>query len=503
MADTGDWGPSGSIQAEQGYAPARPRLTFVDLILQLWRAKWLMMLVGLPIFALGLLLALQMPKTFEASGQFYVTPGQETTATSVGNDAARGGTPELEQVIQGELQLIRSPTVAERTLSRFPLKRIYPELAEARDKAVAAAPQDEEAIDFEFFQKSVDTFRKNMWAGAPPKNPVINVAFKHKDPSTSAEILNASMAAYLSYRSELFSARPIDQLTAQRRRFEADLLKADDVISAFLRRNDIGDYGSERSTAQGLYSTISAELFGVKSRASAVDGQLARTRSQLAATPPEQDLFIEDSSDQTLMNLKLEREELLGRYREGSQAVQAIDKRIAQVESLLGNKDGASGLVRRGPNPTYQALEGTLNNLEAEAESLAGQRIELERQLNQVDDTLKKFTRLDPEWSELQRNRDLLEQNVRLLSSAEQSEGTIKQIAQDGTDSVKITSEARAPLEGSSLRMPVAVLSLLFAGFTALMVGLLRALTREGFASPRSLQRTTGLPVLTAIGRRS
>lgn len=501
MADTGDWGPSGSVQADSGYAPTRPRLTFIDLILQLWRAKWLMMLVALPIFALGILFALQMPKEFEASGQFYVAGGQETTATTVGNDGNRPNMPALEQIVPGELELLRSPIVAERTLSRFPLERVYPELAKARDKAVAEAPGSEEAIDFEYFQKSVDMFRKSFWAGAQPKSPIINVAYKHKDARTSAEVLDAAMASYLSYRSELFGARPVNQLTTQRKRFEKDLLAAEDAISAFLRQNDIGDFGSERSTAQGLYATISGELFNVQSRASAVDGQLARTRAQLAATSPELDLFVEDNSDQTLLELQLEREDLLGRYREGSQAVLAIDKRIAQVEALLAQKQGPSGLTRRGPNPTYQALEGTLNTLEAEAESLAGQRVELQRQLTQVDATLKKFTRLDPEWSDLQRKRDLLEQNVRSLSSAEQSEGTIAGIAEDGADSVKIVSEARAPLRGSSLRFPVAVLSLLFAGFTALMVGLLRALTREGFSSPRSLERTIGLPVIGAIGR--
>ena len=502
MAETGDWGPSGAIQADAGYAPARSRLSLVDLILQLWRAKWLMLFVFLPIFALGILAALQMPKKYESSSRLYVRAGDEIRIISALPDNNRDTIPELEQIIQGELQLIRSPVVAERTLSRFSLARIYPDLAKARDKALAKSPEvDAEAIEFEYFQESVEAFEKNFWASAAPKTPVMNVAFKHKDPDTAAEVLNAALAAYLNYRSELFGARPVDKLTLQRKTTEKDLLASEDAIRAFLQANDIGDFGNQRATAQGLYATLSGELSLARSRASAVDGQVSKTRAQLAATPPEQDLFIEDSSDQTLLNLQIEREQLLSRYTEDSRAVQNIDRQIAQVRAYLDSQDGPSGLVRTGPNPTYQALEASLNTFEAEAESLAGQRVELQRQLTQIEAQLKRFTRLEPEWNELQRNRDLLELNVRNLVEREQQVGTIDGISGEDAESVRILEPARIPLRGKSMRFPVAVLALLFAGFSALMVGLLWALTREGFASAGSLQRTTGLPVIGSIGR--
>ncbi|MEM8616663.1 MAG: Wzz/FepE/Etk N-terminal domain-containing protein, partial [Pseudomonadota bacterium] len=319
MADTADWGPSGIVQADGGYQPARPRLTFVDLVLQLWRAKWLMILVGLPIFALGLLAALQMPKTFESNSRLYVRAGDEIRIGSIVTDPSREALPELEQIIQGELELLRSPVVAERTLSRFPLQRIYPKLQQGLEKELASSPpRDAEAIEFEVFRESVEAFEKNVFAGAAPKTPVISVSFRHKDPEVAAEVLNATIASYLNYRAELFGARSTNKLTVQRRKAEADLLAAEQAIRTFLRNNGIGDFNNERGTAQGLFSTIRGELFGVNSRASAVDGQLTRTRTQLRNIEPEINLFIEDSSDQTLLDLQVQREELLSRYREDS-----------------------------------------------------------------------------------------------------------------------------------------------------------------------------------------
>ncbi len=502
MADFADWGPSGVIQADAGYVPARPRLSFADIILQLWRAKWLMMLVGLPIFALGLLVAFQMPKSYESRSALYVTSGDEVRSSSILSDPSFDQGPGLQEVIQGELQILQTRLVAERTLSRFPMQRIYPELATAKDKAISkAGPEQADAIEFEFFQKGVDAFGKSFWANASPNSNIIAVGLKHEDPQVASELLNAMMATYLNRRAELFGSRPVDQLRAERKRFESELLLAEDEIRSFLRENQIRDFASERSTAQGLFTAISSQLSTVQARSSALEGQLSRTRTQLAATPAEQDLYVEDSSSQRLRELEIERNQALVNYTPDSRRVQAIDRQIAELKAFLGNQDGPVGTVRRGPNPTYQALEGSLNTFEAEADSLNGQRAELERQLREVEAKLNRFTRLEPEWNELLRNRDLIEANVRAIAEREQQEGTIAGITAQDVDSVKVTEPATVPIEGSSLKLPIAILALLFAGFTALIVGLLRALTRRGFSTAGSLQRSTGLPVLGSVGR--
>ncbi|MEL7540726.1 MAG: hypothetical protein AAGJ51_07465, partial [Pseudomonadota bacterium] len=156
---------------------------------------------------------------------------------------------------------------------------------------------------------------------------------------------------------------------------------------------------------------------------------------------------------------------------------------------------------RRGPNPTYQALESSFNTFEAESASLREQEIELQRQLRAVEDKLNRFTQLEPTWNELLRNRDLIETSVRTIAEQEQREGTIAGITAQEADSVKVTEPPTVPIKGSSLKLPIAILSVLFAGFTALIFGLFRAYSKRGFATPSSLQKTVGLPVLGAVRR--
>ncbi|MEO1554097.1 MAG: Wzz/FepE/Etk N-terminal domain-containing protein [Pseudomonadota bacterium] len=502
MADLADWGPTGVVQTDAGYVPARPRLGMSDLLLQLWRAKWLMLFIGLPILALGLFVAFQMPKSYESHSALYVTSGDEVRSSSILGDPSFDPGPGIQEVIQGELEILQTQLVAERTLSRFPLNRVYPKLAAARDKQLARSEASlKDAIDFEFFQKGVGALQDSFWASASPNSNIISVGFKHEDPQTAAEILNAALAIYLQRRAELFGSRPVDQLRAERKRFEGDLLKAEAEISTFLGENQVRDFASERSTAQSLYAAISNELFTTQARASAVQGQLSRTRIQLSQTSSELDLYVEDSSAQQLRELEIERNQALVNYTPDSRRVQAIDRRIAELRAFLSAQESPVGTVRRGPNPTYQELESSFNSFEAEAASLREQEAELQRQLRAVEDKLNRFTVLEPAWNELLRNRDLIEASVRSLAEQEQREGTVAGIAAQEADSVKVTEPPTVPIKGNSLKLPVAILSVMFAGFTALIFGLLSAHSKRGFATPSSLQKTVGLPVLGAVRR--
>lgn len=500
MPQSNDWGARPPSQAHTAPFRSRPRIGIADLILQLWRAKWLMIAVFIPVFLLGILAAFQMPKEYRAESRLFVRIGDENVyRPRVGNET-QGVAPEEELLIQAELEVLRSPVVAERALSEFDLADVYPKLITAMEKKLAESPPSEhDAIREETAQKAAATLRKAFESGTAPKTPVIGTALSHKEAAMSAALLNAWIDAYLDYRNEVFSTNGSASLQEQRRKFEGELLTVENEIREFLRTNRIGDFESERLTAQQLFSTISGEMLTNQSRASAVEGQLDIYNQQLATLEPQQDLYVEDNSAQRLMELRIERQDLLSRYTEDSQAVRAIDDRISKIEGYLNSRSGLAGTTRRGPNPVYQDIEQAANNLQAEAQSLELQGAELQRQLGRVEARLSRLNELEPEWQELQRRKALMERNVENFSVREMEERALSEISGQTADSVRVLEPALVPLKGKSLRMPVAALGFLFAGFTALMAGLGRALTREGFATARSVERTTGLRVVGSL----
>lgn len=499
MSNNQDW--TYSDKATPASSGRRTKFTAVELALQLWRAKWLMLLVFILVFVAGLVVAFMMPETYQARSRLLVSLGDEYIyRPTVGNDVV-GSAPEFEELMQAELELIKSPVVAERTLDSVTLEAVFPDLAESCANQLDTVTDNtaREKLRYTCYQKGVMALQSMFTASAAPKTPVLLTTFRHEDAEMSATVLNASIVSYLSYRSEVFSNNGAANFGAQRERFERLLNENNLLIRDFLIKNDIGDFDSERATVRQLYQTASSELSANLSRARVVEGQLRTYASQLQQVAPEQDLFVDDSTNDRLLELRFERQEKLTRYNPDSRVIQEVDRRIAQAEEFLSQQDGAVGTVRRGPNPVFQGIETAANNVRAEAEALKQQQIEIQRQLDEVSDKQLALSLLEPRYEELLSKNTLLRQNVQTLSEREVEAETRAELFQQSVDNIKVLEAARPPVRGSSLKRPIAVLAFLFAGFTALMAGLLRAFTRPSSATSSSVERASGLRVLSTI----
>lgn len=472
---------------------SRPRLGLLEMGLLLFRAIPLMLLVFLPMAALGIFGALQLEKKYTAQSRVLVSLSDEYVFRPSVGEGVQNSAPELDALTATEIDLMVSPVVLDRVLQRFGLAKLYP-------KAAAELESAPEAEKYEKSQAGLVALQENFGAYASPKQAVIVASFTHPDPVLSADVLNAILETYLAYRAEIFEDKSLVSLGDQRDQFELGLTKAEDAIRDFLRTNNIGDFQTEKTTTQGLYANVEEALFANNSRQSELDGQQFLLRQQLQVTDPQIDIFVEDTTAQTVVALELERQELLTRYQPGSQALRDIDQRIARARQYIDSSERPAGTIRRGPNPLYQSIETRLSEVSAQAASLRLQRQELERQASQIRSRQTRLAGLEPIWQELLRKRDLLESNARNFASREVEARSLADIARKGSDNIRILERARRPAKGASLKMIAVIGVTLFAAFCSLIAGLIWALTRKGFVTPASLERTTGLPVVTVIG---
>jgi uncharacterized protein involved in exopolysaccharide biosynthesis len=472
----------------------RPRLGLLEVGLLLVRATPLMLLVFLPIAAAGLWWALQLEKEYTAESRVRVALSEEYIYRPRVGENLQNVATEIDALTATEISLMYSPVVLERVMETFGLEALYPKAA----KALAEAPVDKK---YEKSQAGLIALKKNFNAYAAPKEAVIFVSFTHRDAAKSADILNEILDQYLIYRAEVFEDKSVSSLTVQRGKFEIDLTEAEAKIRTFLLGNGISDFDTERTTTRTLFANVEEALFDNGRLQSEVDGEEALLRQQLQFIQPEINILVEDTTPQAIVALELEREELLTRYTPQSKAVADIDRRIASARQYASSQGRPPGAITRGPNPTFQSIETRLSEASAQAASLRLQRRELERQAENIRQRQRKLTRLEPEWQELVRNRDLLEANLRSFATREVEAQSLAEINRGGSDNIRVLERARRPAKGKSLKLFATIGTLIFAAFCALLVGLGWALTRKGFATPGSLERTTGLPVVTTVKR--
>ena len=314
----------------------------------------------------------------------------------------------------------------------------------------------------------------------------------------AARVLNTIIEQYLVYRREVFQDKT-PAIASQRVAFEDELGNADRAYENFLMSNDIGDFAAAKATLAATYQTVFTDRMSTQSLLNQTAQRLNTLVAQQAGTPAEvalqQDLNI--SAQDQVLQLRTEREQLLSRYQPDAQPVKDIEARISQLQAYVatGTAVGAKE-VRTGPNPVWTELETTRINTRAERDSLAARLAVLDRQLNDIRARQTRLTALESENSTLAGNREVLSASIREFQQRETQSRADNALVAAGADNVTVIERAQPPSTGKSLKIPLLAAVFLFAGFTALCVGLLRVFTRRGFTTPASMSRTLDMPVL-------
>ncbi len=473
---------------------ARPRYAPMDFVILLWCEKWLMLSTFLVILIAGVAFSMLLKPSFTAGSSLLIQLGQEYVYEPRAGDAGRGAVTDTDGIVASESEILMGAALRERTLRRLGLAYVYPRTA--KDYA-EATPAERPAI----MASAVVSMGKAMDVGASPGNPVVRVSFKHDEPDVAAKVLNTLLEEYLVYRRGIMIQPASPGLERQREAFETRLSEADAAYQAFLETNNLGDFAAQKGGLTQMLSQLDSQKYSIEAQLQERSGRLSSLDTQLMQIAPEIGLSRDsnNSDNDRLAQLRLQREELLARYQPDAQPVADLEAQIAQLQAaILAGRTQAPGARRFGINPVYQTLQTEKIQLTSEIAALKSAQDANLRQLEEATRQLQRYAALEPEFVELARDRDILQSNVREFSIKEQRDEAARQIGGDATDNIRIVERARAPTTGSSLRRPVLILSVLFAGFTALCLGLLRMFLRPGLPTAASASRTLGLPVLGA-----
>lgn len=471
---------------------ARPRYAVSDFVVLLWRERFLMVAVFAVLFVIGAAAALSLKTTYPASSSILIRLGQEYVYEPRAGDAGRGAVPDPDQVIGSETEIIGSVELKQRVIDRLGLMRIYPELA----RKFAEGSAEEKRVIMGQAIRAMETELKIQTA---PDTPIVRLVFSHEDPKTAALVLNTLLEEYLIFRRSVLSEANTPAMALQRQTFESRLQEADAAYEAFLTSNRIADFVAEKAALSQLQSQIEQQKYLTETQLQDRTGRLGALQAQMGQISPEVGLFrdVNTAASDKLIALRLQRDDLLGRYRADAQPVRDLDAQIARLEEgMAEGRTTGDGASRIGVNPVYQTLQTERIQLQAEVAALRQSLDALNRQMGQLLERRLKLAELEPRFQALSLDRDVLQANVRDFAVREEQSRAAMEIASASNDNIRIVQRATAPSRGSSLKKPVLALAFLFAGFTALCAGLLRMFLRPGLPTPASASRTLDLPVL-------
>ncbi|HZL00252.1 MAG TPA: Wzz/FepE/Etk N-terminal domain-containing protein [Caulobacteraceae bacterium] len=492
MTSQGAWAASTSPPPEESEWVARPRLAPSDFPTLLWRERTLMVGVFLVIFLIGAGVAMSLKKLYSAQSSVLVRLGQEYVYEPSAGDAARGALPANGQVLESETEIMGSDALKEKVIQDVGYARLHPSSARA---FAAAGPARKQRM----IAQAVLDMRRNLKIESAPDRPVIRLTYADPDPVNAALVLNTLLADYLVYRRAVLLAPTASALAQQRRSFEDRLGRADAAYQDFLSNNRIGDFEAEKTSLSELQAQIEQQRYAAAAQMKERAARLEGLQAGLGQLAPEVGLYrdIDNTGANKLLDLKLQREALLSRYRPDAQPVRDLDAQITQLSSALASgRAQGQGAARTGLNPVYQTLQTEKLQLAAEVAALRESFAALTEQSAELTERRLRLSQIEPRFQALSRDRDVLQTNVRDFTVKEEESQAAREISANTNDNIRIVQRASPPAAGRSLRKPVLALAFLFAAFSAICAGLLRMFLRPGLPTPASASRTLDLPVL-------
>ena len=475
----------------------RPRFSLSDLLRLVGREKLLVLLVFLPLFVLGIVLALQIKPSYTANAQVLVRLSQDYVYQPRVGDAGAGAVPKTDEVVQAEVAILSSNGLKEKVIDKLGLAAISEVLGK---KAAKATVLEREALR----QKALKLLTDNLSFETAPEVGVVRLSYKGEGAEQSALVLNAIADTYLTFRREVLSDLSSPVLEEQRKAFETRLRQADGAYEAFLMQNGVGDFVSAKNAYAKMYENVMTEQYQAQINLSQAKSKLTALSGKLTQVPNEISLQrdVDLSLSTKLNSLKAEREDLLSRYLPDSQPIRDIDVKISAAQKAISDVGVTVKDQRVGLNSIHQDLSLERVRLETETVALTERLSQLKGQADQLTRKLQDMTAKEAEFNSLTTERDVLAQNLKAFTQKSQQSRAANEIAASGDESVRIVSRATPPLKGKSLQKPIMALALLFALFTGICIALVRIFLRRGFATANSASLTLDLPLLSEISRK-
>lgn len=230
------------------------------------------------------------------------------------------------EIVNVEIQILRSEAVIEETIKALTVERLYPGLYEN--------PPEGLPID----RLAAERFRRNFIVRAVPASDVLTVSFRHPDPELAADTVNALVEQFEKKHLETFSVRAeatrfLDEKVAS---YDSQLEKLEQQVQAFRATHPAFSVDEPGSLLMQQKSRLTSDLDRTRE-------EIAVIRRRLATPSPVD--TAERMSDRTELRSHLEEEKSLSAELGATQAeLQNLAALQKEYRQLIREQDETEAL---------------------------------------------------------------------------------------------------------------------------------------------------------------
>jgi uncharacterized protein involved in exopolysaccharide biosynthesis len=344
-------------------------------------------------------------------------------------------------------------------------------------------------------------------------NPVVHsnlieVSYEHRDPKWAAEFANKLIAQHIERHTRLNQqSEALLFYERQRELLAQKSTEAETALQHFYQREGVDPGAEQRSAMRARLSELQTtlansetELAEGSARVEFLSGEIKNYSRNIPTSER-----VADSPTATLMKpkileLEMQRSQLLSTYAPTSVKVQDLDRQIAEAKRLMKESKDFTSDTTTAVNPTYQAIEADLATTKAQ---MASVRARVDTLRTQIASSREKVDHLDAIAAE----QEHLEQQ---LAAAKEAFATYAKKAEEARFTSALDESSIVNLGIAEHAEPPAApektksIMLFVAGtFLSLLAGVGLAFLRDrldpAVKSAAEARGVTGLPVLAEV----
>ena len=452
--------------------------------------------------------------TYQATAQILVKTGRENIYLPnlpAGSTANPVISSNREEQINSEIEILKSQFLAEKVVESLGPTVIYEELVVSESglsgfwRALFQTTGDSQPA----LQRAIIELQKNLGVEAVRKSDVINVSFKHKDPSLAARLVSTLVSFYLDRHLDVHKSAQSGFFREQSAILENKLKQAEENLETFKKEHNLTAPEAERSLLLTKMADLRAALNQTLSQEAETENRLRQLRHQLATTPKtipldeeiDQNPLAINSLQAKLVELELQERELLSKYTDQNLLVERVRDQIQMVRKSLAEQEGRRyGRTRSGVNTIYQSLQQELFRNGAEMEALGAKKKSQRAHLGDYQTKLEELRRIETEFSRLQQEVDVDRQNYRLYLTKFEESRISNAMDTEKIANISLIEPARVPLKPVSPRILLnIVLAIFLGGFGAFGLAFFLEYLDDSLEKDEDVENYLHLPVVASI----
>ncbi len=400
-----------------------------DLARVFFGRKWVIIAVFLSTVIPVTVYTFLIPPTYEAESLLLVKPGRENIYVSPVGSPEGMHPPTIVQrvaeVINSEIQIIRSRVLIRRVLEKIGIARLFPDMSPENSVATHTG-------ETPISESAVNQALQNLSAERVKATDVIEVAFRSYDPDISAYFVTTLVDSFLQRHLEVHqSGKSYDFFKAQSAQLEQKLKAAARKLAAYKKKYGIVSFNERKGLILNKYVAVSAAKKDNETSIKETQKRIEKYKEDLSRISEHRYMTQAENTDppvisvlkERLVQLELENVDLRQQYKPDNHKVVSVNEAIATVKEMLAAEEETfHGSVSTGLSATYQKIESELLMQEASLVALNSKGVEIEKHLIEYGQELERLGRLEPELRALGRAVSVNEQNYRLyLTKFEES----------------------------------------------------------------------------------